>query len=167
MPIRIVEKGYPVDDAWQILHRAYDSILKCEEDTFSKAGIPPQQYQVLRAIKYFPEEVTATSIANFLDRNHTSISLIINRMEKDGLVERKINLEDRRSTKLVITPKGEKKYKKAIKPAKDLPYRILSVLSEEELLALTGILGKVAEKTYEIRDIKDKVIQVKPINLSK
>lgn len=160
MPIRIIEKGHPLDDAWILIHLTYDSIIKCEESTFSKTGLPFQQYAVLRAIKYIPNTATTTAVANWLDRNPNSISMIIDRMKRDGLVKRKRDLKDRRASRLIITPKGEDLYKKATKPARELPHKMLSVLSRKELLTLTSLLEKVREETFEIRNIKDKVINV-------
>ena len=157
MPVRIVETD-PVDDAWLILHQTSDSITKCEEDVFARIGIPPQQYLILMAIKRMNGPVTPTRLANWVDRNLNSIILIIDRMEKDGLIERVRDLKDRRTLRLIITEKGRQKYKKGIKPARQLSEKILSVLSPEELISFAANLRKVREETFIFRDIKDKVL---------
>jgi len=154
-------KGEPVGDAWQLLHVTYDSLVKCEEEKLAKYfELPLQQYLVLRVLKYAPAPVTATVVSSWLDRNHVSISAIVNRMEKAGLLKRVDNLKDRRSAILVITPKGEKIFRKTYISAEALPSKVLSVLSEEELNTLIKLLSKIREHTFEIREIKDKVIDI-------
>jgi DNA-binding MarR family transcriptional regulator len=72
------------------------------------------------------------------------------------LREQKRDLKDRRASRLIITPKGEELYKKVMKPAKELPDRVLSVLSREELLTLTSLLEKVREKNLKFAILKIK-----------
>ncbi len=159
MPVRI-RKGDPIGDAWLLLHHTYNSIMKCSEEKFSKVDMLPQQYLVLRAIRYINGTVTPTVVANFLDRKPHSISLIVDRMEKGGLVKRVKDLEDRRVVRLIITPEGNKRYEQVDEPANELPKEILSVLTQEELSTLTKLLEKVRERTFELRNIKDQVIDI-------
>jgi DNA-binding MarR family transcriptional regulator len=60
--------------------------------------------------------VTQTDIANWLDRDTTSITLIIDRMSKEGLVERIRDLKDRRAVRVIITPKGEEIFQQGKEP---------------------------------------------------
>jgi DNA-binding MarR family transcriptional regulator len=115
-------------------------------------------------MKDIPGTVTPTAIANWLDRNPNSITLIIDRMEKGGLVKRVRDLEDRRAVRLIITPKGEEMYAQAGILAYKLSREILSALTEEELSTFLGIMQKIREKTFEFRNIKDKVINVSIID---
>jgi len=156
-----MKKGEPIGDAWLLLHQTYDSLIKCEEDQAAKFfGLPIQQYLVLRVVKCASPPVTSTVVSNWLDRSNNSISSIVSRMEKTGLLKRVTYLEDRRSTILAITLKGEEMYRKTYSSAEVLPSIILSVLSEKELNSLVKLLSKIRENTFEIRRIKDKVIDI-------
>jgi len=159
MPIRLTQRE-PVGDAWLMLHQTYDSIIKCEESTLAEFSLPVQQYLVLRVIKYAPDPVNSVVVSNWLDRNHNSISSIVDRMEKAGYLKRVKNVNDRRSAILIITPKGETLYRKTCKTAEELPKKVLSVLTEKELKSLLRLLHKIRENTFEIRHIKDKVSNV-------
>lgn len=160
MPIRTL-KGEPVSDAWLLLHQTHDSLIKCEENQLAKyCELSLQQYLVLRVLTYAPAPVTSKVVAEWLDRNHNSISSIVSRMEKAGLLRKLKNLKDRRSVILVITPKGKEEYRKTHIPAEALPQEVLSVLSEKELNSLIRLLYKIRENTFEIRSIKDKVIDI-------
>ena len=161
MPVRMTLKD-PVGDAWLIFSQTSDSITKCEEDSFAEVGIPLQQFFVLSVIKSIPDPVTPSIVANWVDRNQNSITLIIDRMEKEGLVKRVRDLKDRRALRLIITAKGEEKIKLGRKPARELQEKILSVLTPEELTTFAVLLRRVREATFEYRNIKDKVRDVSP-----
>jgi DNA-binding MarR family transcriptional regulator len=55
----------------------------------------------------YPFPVTVTDVAHWLDRKTNVISMLIDRMVKDGLVTRVQDMSNRRSLRLKITPKGE------------------------------------------------------------
>jgi DNA-binding MarR family transcriptional regulator len=156
MPVRIYLQD-PIEEAWLLFHQTYDSVTKCEDDLFSKIGLPLQQFAVMGAIKSIRAPVTLSSVSDWLDRNPNSITLIIDRMGKKGLVERVRDLKDRRAIRLVITEKGEEKHQQAWQPRRELTKKILSCLSTEELSTFVSILRKIRETTFEYRNIKDKV----------
>jgi DNA-binding MarR family transcriptional regulator len=164
MPIRLA-----IDDpslhAWFILHQVMDSLTKYEEMAYAKAGLSYQQFAVLTAIKFIKDPVKQTDVANWLDRNTNTVSAIINRMEKDGLLKRVRDLKDHRAVRLVLTLKGERRFKKAMKPARELPEQVLSCFSGEELDCFRSLLEKLREHTYEKRSLKSKVIDMGEDNL--
>lgn len=140
--------GNPKLDGWILLHQTYNLIVKCEETEFVKSEITPQQYWVLQAINYLGQyrkgPVTQKDVAQLLDRNANSITLIITRMEKAGLVERKIReLPDLRAVRLVITPKGQAAIERAQKPAWELIESIMAALSEEEQKVCNALLKRI------------------------
>jgi DNA-binding MarR family transcriptional regulator len=159
MPVRIF-RGNLNDDTWAIFHQTYQSLTKCADEAFARIGLLHQQYQVLRAMKNMPATVTATAIANWLDRNSNSITLIIDRMERSGLVKRVRDLKDRRAIRLIITPEGKKRYAQADEPAQELSREVLSALTQDEMATFMELLQKIREKTFELRNIKDKVINI-------
>jgi len=124
-------------------------VLKCEEVVFGKIGLTPQQHAVLIAIKYINDPVKPTDVARWLDRNTNSITLIIDRMEKDGLVKRIRDLRDRRSLRLVMTQKGKEVLEQATVPGWELVQELLSCLSEEDMETFNGLMEKVREKAFQ------------------
>ncbi len=134
---------------WLLCHQTFNLVLKCEELVFGKVGLTPQQHTVLIAIKYIKDPVKPTDVAHWLDRNTNSISLIIDRMEKDGLVKRARDLRDRRSLRLVMTQKGKELLEQATIPAWELVQEILSCLSEEEMQTFIRLMEKVRGKAFQ------------------
>jgi DNA-binding MarR family transcriptional regulator len=142
---------------WINLRQTYYLITQLEEN-MSGNGITSQQFTVLWAVecarKLTNKPVIMTDIAPGLFRTITSISRIIDRMEKKGLVKRERDMPDRRAIRVEMTPKGEKKYKEVLRQFKKLMKKLLSVYTEEELGALVLQLEKLKKKAQEEPSIK-------------
>jgi MarR family transcriptional regulator, transcriptional regulator for hemolysin len=114
MPIRL-KTGSLTIDAWFLIHHNYHSLLKCEEELFSKTELSLQQFHALHIIMVNDNAIMPIAVADWLDRNPNSITLIIDRLKKRGFVKRERDLKDRRATKLVVTDEGQEAFEKARK----------------------------------------------------
>jgi DNA-binding MarR family transcriptional regulator len=74
------------------------------------AGLEPQQYLLLLAIRGLPEGVEATirTLAERLALKHHSAVELIDRLEAHGYVRRSRSRDDRRSVFVALLPRGEK-----------------------------------------------------------
>jgi len=151
----------PLLMTWHLLHQTLNSILKCEDQVFSKHGITTEQYSVLMAIRYIEPPVTPTEVGRWLDRNTNSISLIVERMVKAGLVRRIRDLRDRRSVRLVLTQDGKEIFERATVAGWVLVQEILSRLSEEEMRSLSRLLETVREKAIDYHNPRETIEEVK------
>lgn len=147
--------------AWLLIHQAYNLVLRCENNVFSKYSLSAEQHSVLMAMKYIKSPVTPTAIAHWLDRNPNSISLIVERMAKAGLVKGTRDLRDRRSVRLVITKKGKEIHDKSTIAGWQLIQEILSTMKEEEIRTLIQLLGKVRDKSFEYLNPKTRLDEIK------
>jgi MarR family transcriptional regulator, 2-MHQ and catechol-resistance regulon repressor len=152
--------------AWILLHQTLNSVIKCEDKVYAKTGLTTQQHAILMAIKNASAPATPTQIADWVDRNLNSITLIVDRMEKNGFVKRVRDIQDRRSIRLSITEKGELYLKNSAQGGWDLIQEVLDVLSDEEIETLKGLLEKVRykaiDKCYRDKTIKEIVIDENP-----
>lgn len=114
-----------------------------------ETGLTPQQYGVLIAMKYNKQPVTVTTLARLLDRNTNSISMMVDRMERNALVERVENPQDRRSMQLMITPKGNQRLYQATRPFWGLVKRMMACWSEEELLTATRLVENLRQQAFD------------------
>ena len=148
MPIKFkfenLDKG-----VWVLLRQAYNLILKCEDRVFSEYNLTTEQHAVLMVIKQISGPVRITDIARWLDRSVNSISMIIDRMVKAGLVRRVRDRKDRRTVFVTITSKAEKAYVPASVAGWDLIQEILSPLSDEDKRTLIRLLETLRDKTYD------------------
>lgn len=74
------------------------------------AGLEPQQYLILLAIRGLPESAEATirMLAERLALKHHSVVELVDRLEERGLVKRARSREDRRRVLVSLLPRGEK-----------------------------------------------------------
>jgi len=139
-----VDKG-----AWILLRQAYNLIFRCEDRVFSEYDLTTEQHTVLMAIKNISGPVRITDIAKWLDRSVNSVSMIIDRMVKAGLVRRARDRKDRRTVFVTLTSKAEEAYVPATKAGWDLVEESLSPLSNEDKRTLIKLLETIRDKTYD------------------
>jgi DNA-binding MarR family transcriptional regulator len=74
------------------------------------AGLEPQQYLLLLALRGLPEglEATIRTLAERLALKHHSAVELIDRLESHGYVRRSRSRDDRRSVLVSLLPRGEK-----------------------------------------------------------
>jgi len=84
--------------------------------TARQAGLEPQQYQLLLAIRGLPmgQEASIRTLAERLSLRHHSTVELIDRMEARGYVKRMRGREDRRQVLISLQPRGEKLLEKVV-----------------------------------------------------
>jgi DNA-binding MarR family transcriptional regulator len=100
-------------------------------------------------IKQIDDPVKVTDVARWLDRSVNSVSMIIDRMVKAGLVRRRRDLPDRRAVRLIITSKAEEAFVPATAAGWKLIQEILSPLSDEDMLTLIRLHEILRDKAYD------------------
>jgi len=88
-------------------------------------------------------------VARWLDLSVNSVSMIIDRMVKAGLVKRTRDRKDRRTVFLTATEKAEKAYVKASVAGWALIQELLKPLSDKDKRALIKLLETLRDKTYD------------------
>jgi DNA-binding MarR family transcriptional regulator len=84
--------------------------LRFSEKAARHAGVEPQQYQFLLAVKGMPDGVRCTvgELAERMQIQHHSTVELVDRMAEKGLVIRKRGSEDRREVLVQLSNKGDK-----------------------------------------------------------
>ena len=160
MPVKFKFKNLD-KGSWVLLRQAYNLILKCEDQVFSEYKLTTEQHAVLMAIKHISGPVRITDIARWLDRSVNSISMIIDRMVKAGLVRRVRDRKDRRTVFVTMTSKAEEAYVPATVAGWGLIREILAPLSEEDKRTFIRMLETLRDKTYDYLDSGKAVEEVR------
>jgi DNA-binding MarR family transcriptional regulator len=86
------------------------------DNTARQAGLEPQQYLLLLAIRGLPEgqEASIRALADRLSLRHHSTVELIDRMELRGYIKRMRGREDRRQVLISLLPRGEKLLEKVV-----------------------------------------------------
>jgi len=148
---------------WRQVYQTYTLLKKCEDQIFDDYGLTTEQCAVLGAIEYFGGSMKITDIARWLERSTNSISMIIDRMVKAGLVRRVRSKNDRREVRVTSTSKGQDALKPANLAGLEVIRKILSPLSYEDGLTLLGLLETIK---YEIIEYLSPGVDVEEIKIN-
>jgi MarR family 2-MHQ and catechol resistance regulon transcriptional repressor len=129
--------------SWSLLHRVRDVLQRCEEERYGQYGLTPEQYGVLVTIKYVGQSARITDIARWSARSPNSVSMIVDRMVKIGLVKRVRDKHDRRVVFVSVAPKGETALGPATSVGLEFIRTVMKPLSDDDLAALVRLLEAV------------------------
>lgn len=106
--------GPALDDVIQAaeLRAALRHFLRENERVAARHGLTPQRYLLLLMIKGAPdrsERSTATELSRRLQLAQHTVTGLVGRTVKAGLVRRTASARDRRVVYLTLTPRGERK----------------------------------------------------------
>ena len=90
------------------------TFMRYMEERAREAGLNPQQYQLLLAIKGLPPQKipTISVLAERMQLNHNSMVELVDRCEERGLIVRKRTGQDRRLVTLSVTKQGDNHLRK-------------------------------------------------------
>lgn len=90
------------------------------------------------------ESLTQLELVKITNLKAPTISITLRNMERDGIVRREKNDNDRRETHVFITDKGRKVYAKVLTALDKAEKTMLKGLSEKELKAMRAALEKMS-----------------------
>jgi len=82
------------------------------EAFFQPFGLTGAQFNILNLLAYHAGRMDQSALVDLLLVGKSSISIVLNRMVRDGLVKRAEHPKDRRQVVLVLTPQGRKLWQK-------------------------------------------------------
>lgn len=108
--------------------------------------ITPQQYNILRIVRGSKQPLSTLQIRERMLDKMSDTSRIVERLQKKGLVEKKICLTDKRLVDVVISKKGMALLDRLDKKNRELD-NLVQGLSTEEAKVLNGLLDKMREQS--------------------
>jgi len=82
------------------------------EAFFQPFGLTSAQFNILNLLAYREGRMDQAELVDLLLVGKSSISIVLNRMVRDGLVKREEHSKDRRQVVLILTPKGRTLWRK-------------------------------------------------------
>jgi DNA-binding MarR family transcriptional regulator len=125
---------------WGRLFLATKLVERAREVELSRLNISLIQAMVLYALKVSPEPMTPSKLARMLCREQHSMSALIDRMEKQGLIQKKHDLYPKNLVRVVVTARGEEAFQR--QRSVNAVTNITSGLTKEE----RETLGSCADK---------------------
>jgi DNA-binding MarR family transcriptional regulator len=133
---------------WGRLFLAAKVVERAREIELSRVNVSLIQAMVLYALKLSPEPLTPSRLARMLCREPHSMSALIDRMEKQGLIEKKHDLSRKNLVRVVLTAEGEKAFQR--QRSANVVANLTSSLTKEEREALGTCVDKLRMKATEL-----------------
>ncbi len=132
---------------WVLLSQTRHAMFKASQKELEQYNISPSRAAVLFVIEAMDKKPTVTEISRWVFREAHTISELLSRMERDGLVRRVKDLDKKNMVRIELTEKGRKAHSQTMK--QDSISRMMSSLSKEERLQLGSYLGKLRESAFK------------------
>jgi DNA-binding MarR family transcriptional regulator len=110
------------------------------------------RFEVLSALDRVPEGLTMGELTRWLMVTKGNLTGIAERLSEDGLIKRQPTPTDRRSFVVTLTKKGKKSYQEMEEEYENLLDILFSDISLDDSDMFTGVLTKVKERIYGLRD---------------
>lgn len=130
-------------DAFLAILRAQDRLAGEFQQLFKTHGLTMTQHNVLRILVGAKEPIPCQIVSERLIQRVPDVTRLLDRMEREGLVERTRSAEDRRVVLVTITPLGRERSSKLTKPTLALHEQQMRALSVAELSQLESLLEKL------------------------
>lgn len=134
---------------WRMVYQAYTRFKNGMDQVLGEQGLTMEQYLVLTTIEYNDPPVRITDIAQWLERSTNSVSMLVDRMVKAGLLRRVRDRSDRRTVNVFLTSKAESALKPANPAAWEFMQQGMPPLSSADRNALAGLLQMINRRLLE------------------
>ncbi len=136
-----------------------DAIREVRNQELTKYHVDSRRVSLLLAISALKEKATPICIGRYLLRERHSISEFVSRAERDGLVEKKWDLQRKNGVRVVLTPKGRQINRKSTE--RRSIHAIMSALSAEETERLRRYLTTLRDFTLKNLKLRSTVPDLK------
>jgi len=136
---------------WVLMRQTRDAMTRARERELEKAGISSIQAAVLFTIQAIGPEATPAEISRRLVREPHSVSGLLSRMEKQGLIKRVRDLPKRNMVRVVMTAKGQHAYEQSTQ--RRAMHDIMGALTEAERKELGSYLERLRTRAMKIAGI--------------
>ena len=129
-----------------LLAKAYQRACALFKEEFDHYDLTPQQFGLL-AFLWIEDGLSQTELSARSQIDRTTMGGIIDRLEKERLVERRNHPEDRRAYQVFLTATGRAQEEELSSVADRVLLKVTSPLTEQEHEILVRLLTKIRRDT--------------------
>ena len=131
-----------------LLSTAQHNVFQYLSVKLSSLGITPSQYSVLSCL-WGRIHATPKQLAEILGIETSTVSGLLDRLQKTGLIDRIVNSEDRREVQVIATQKGRDLEKPVTVIIDDMNKEVLKTFTQDEIDKLKSMLRIIAAEKFE------------------
>lgn len=138
-----VKLGLHISKINHIISRKMDSaVISAIDDNLTVSQAYVIDYIFMKSEN---QEVFQKDLEKEFDLKRSSISLMLNNMEKSGLITRVSVAEDGRLKKIILTEKSNKLYEKISEAIDSIENKLCENITQEELNVFQEVLDKIRD----------------------
>jgi DNA-binding MarR family transcriptional regulator len=134
---------------WWLILQTGRALRKIRAKDLGKFGMTPEEASVFFIIRVANRKATPSEISRWTMREKHTISELLSRMEKKGLIRKVKDLERKNKVRVTTTRKGSKYYSKM--NSLMTVSQIFNSLSEKELEQMRKTLEKIRNDALTLR----------------
>jgi len=134
-------------ELWTMIVDARDLIYDIRERELAEYGITVRQAGILFIVDRLGGNAKLSEIARVSNREPNSITTIVKRMERNGLIKKKRDSQKKNVIRVSLTEKGEKVL--PLTSNRRSLHRIFASLSEEEITHMKLYFNKLISKALQ------------------
>lgn len=124
------------------LYETYQHVFDKSQVFFEKFGLTSQQFNVLSILDEADTPLSTSDILKRMIEKNAGVSRLVDRLILKGLIEKKINVNDRRLIDIKLTSDGEKLCKQVFSRLSEIE-EIYGSLTDKEVETLSNLLSKL------------------------
>lgn len=130
-----------------LLTTAQHNVFQLLSVKLAEYDVTPSQYGVLSCL-WGRTHATPKQIAETLCLETSTISGVLDRMQKKDLIDRVTNKEDRREVQVIITEKGKALEEPISRIIDDVNAEVLKDFKQEEIISIKKALREIANGDF-------------------
>ena len=140
---------------YTLIYLTQIALFRTRYNEVRELGVTSMEAALLLVVNGLGEQANPAEISRWMMRKRPTVSGLLDRMERNGLVIREGYNHNRKLKKVIMTPKGREALDQIVK--RDSFRTIISSLSDEEYAQLWSLLEKLKDKALlyvEATDVK-------------
>jgi DNA-binding MarR family transcriptional regulator len=134
-------------DLWLLLTHARYAVFRAREKELQRYGVSPEQMGLLFVVQALGNKATPAALSRYILRQPHTVSALVDRMAKRGLVKKVKDLDRKNLVRVVMTDKGQKTYELSTK--RGPIHRIMNSLNQDERKAFKSYLERILTKARQ------------------
>jgi DNA-binding MarR family transcriptional regulator len=131
-------------DLWLLLTHARYAVFRAREKELQRYGVSPEQVGLLFVVQALGNKATPAALSRYILRQPHTVSALVDRMARRGLVKKVKDLDRKNLVRVVMTEKGQKTYELSTK--RGPIHRIMATLNDDERKQFKEFLERILTK---------------------